>query len=34
MDVETAKKNSFANIEAERARKGWTNSQLADAVGV
>ncbi len=34
MDVETAKRNSFANIEAERARKGLTNSQLAAAVGV
>lgn len=34
MDVATAKKNSFTNIEAERARKGWTNTQLADAVGV
>ena len=34
MDIETAKKNSFMNIEAERARKGWTNSQLAEAVGV
>ena len=34
MDVATAKKNSFINIEAERARKGWTNNQLADAVGV
>lgn len=34
MDVATAKKNSFINIEAERARKGWTNNQLAEAVGV
>ena len=34
MDIETAKKNSVMNIEAERARKGWTNTQLADAVGV
>ena len=34
MDVATAKKNSFINIGAERARKGWTNTQLADAVGV
>ena len=34
MDVATAKKNSFINIEAERASKGWTNTQLADAIGV
>ena len=34
MDIETAKKISFMNIEAERARQGWTNTQLADAVGV